>query len=298
MKKTRIPVWLLTGFLGSGKTTLLKAWLGDPALAHAAVVVNEIGEIGLDDRLLDGAVDRAALLANTCVCCTGLSGLEDALSTMWWDRLYRRRDRFDAVVIETTGLADPVPIRAAFEQTALLRERYELCGVIVTASATAALEVIDAHDEARSQLLNADLVIVTKVDRADDRALRQQLQALNPRASQVRSANASLGWAEVQELMQGGCKQPNRGPLAAIGAHDHHAHPSARFLALPEPVSLSFLQQQLAAMPTGSLLRVKGVVRLDDGTTQAVQWSLGDDSPSLTPFQGHAPALGLTCITG
>ena len=99
----RTPVWLLTGYLGAGKTTLLARWLREPALARAALVINEIGEVGLDDRLLDGAVDAASLLANACICCTGLPGLEQALSDLWWDALHRRRPSFDAVLIETTS---------------------------------------------------------------------------------------------------------------------------------------------------------------------------------------------------
>ena len=98
MKASRTPVWLLTGWLGSGKTTLLAAWLRDPALADAALIVNEIGEVGIDDRLLaGGAVDAASLVVDACVCCSGLPGLEEALADLVWDRLQRCRPAFDGV---------------------------------------------------------------------------------------------------------------------------------------------------------------------------------------------------------
>ena len=102
----RIPVYLLTGYLGSGKTSLLKAWLGQDAFKDAALVINELGEVGLDNQLLRGATESAALVASACVCCTGLPGLAEALEDLFWARLERRMPRFPNLVIETTGLAE------------------------------------------------------------------------------------------------------------------------------------------------------------------------------------------------
>ena len=109
----RIPVYLLTGYLGSGKTSLLKAWLGQDAFKDAALVINELGEVGLDNQLLSGATESAALVASACVCCTGLPGLAEALEDLFWARLERRMPRFPNLVIETTGLAEPGPVAEA-----------------------------------------------------------------------------------------------------------------------------------------------------------------------------------------
>lgn len=292
MKASRIPAWLLTGWLGSGKTTLLGRWLRDPLLADAALIVNEIGEVGLDDRLLAGAVDSASLVANACVCCTGLPGLEEALSDLYWDRLHRRRPAFGSVVIETTGLADPRGVIDAFERVPLLAQRYELAGVIVAASATAGIALIESHPEALAQVRCADAIVVTKTDRADGEPLAAALRELNPHAGIGRSAHGSLGWQEVKALVQaGGAGMPSP------DAHHHHHHAAARFLPLPEPLTRAALAGHLRALRDDErLLRLKGVVRLDDGGLHAVQWSAGDADAEVTAFEGDAPVLGLTRI--
>ena len=231
MASTRTPVWLITGYLGAGKTTLLTRWLAEPALAQAALVVNEIGEVGLDDRLLARAVDSAALVANACICCTGLPGLEQALTDMWWDRLQRRRPAFDAVLIETTGLADPGPVVQALAADDFLRERYQLAGVVVAVSATTAWSELHARPEALAQIRQADLLVITKTDRADAgpvRTLQQALQAERPEAAVACSAQGSFTWAEVQEHFAR--IQAASGARATQGAQDHpdgHAHDHA-----------------------------------------------------------------------
>ena len=139
---SRIPVYLLTGYLGSGKTTLLAIWLQAKELAQSALIINEVGEVGLDQHALRGMVESAALVANACICCTGLPGLEEALTELFWSRLHRKIEPFAAVIIETTGLADPLPIVQACGRDALLRERYRLAGVVTTLSATSGLQVL------------------------------------------------------------------------------------------------------------------------------------------------------------
>ncbi len=160
----RIPVYLLTGFLGSGKTSLLKAWLGQDAFKDAALVINELGEVGLDNQLLSGATESSALVANACVCCTGLPGLAEALEDLFWARLERRMHRFPNLVIETTGLAEPGPVAQALRSSDLLNERYRLAGVITCLSASTADAVLKQHAEARAQLAGADVLVITKTD--------------------------------------------------------------------------------------------------------------------------------------
>jgi G3E family GTPase len=160
----RIPVYLLTGYLGSGKTSLLKAWLAQPALKDAALVINELGEVGLDNQILSAASESSALVANACVCCTGLPGLAEALEDLFWARLERRIPRFPHLVIETTGLAEPGPVVQALNESDLLRERYRIAGVITCLSAATADAVLGQHAEARAQLAGADVLVITKTD--------------------------------------------------------------------------------------------------------------------------------------
>ena len=160
----RIPVYLLTGYLGSGKTSLLKSWLAQAEFKEAALVINELGEVGLDNQLLSGATESAALVANACVCCTGLPGLAEALEDLFWARLERRMHRFPNLIIETTGLAEPSPVAEALRSSDLLKERYRLAGVITCLSASTADAVLKQHAEARAQLAGADVLIITKTD--------------------------------------------------------------------------------------------------------------------------------------
>ncbi|HEY8580453.1 MAG TPA: GTP-binding protein, partial [Beijerinckiaceae bacterium] len=113
--RTRVPVLLLTGFLGSGKTSLLARWLRAPEFAGAMVIVNELGEVGLDDRLVATSSDAPLLLDNGCACCTANEDLVATLEKLFWDRLQRVIPKFDWVLIETTGIADPAPILASLE---------------------------------------------------------------------------------------------------------------------------------------------------------------------------------------
>lgn len=293
MKATRIPVWLMTGYLGSGKTTLLRAWLRDAALQDAALIVNEIGEVGLDDRLLSQTVDSASLISSACICCTGLPGLQDALADLWWDRLHRRRPAYGSVVIETTGLADPRSVIDAFESVPLLRERYRLAGVFTAVSAVAGLELIDTHPEAAAQVSAADAIIVTKCDRADGAAVERALRARHPRAAIARSQNASLDWPSAMAMATADRPASTLRWRAPVPA-DHGT--SAHFVPLDAPLTLAALHTQVDALHGNTLLRLKGVIRLDDGALRDVQWAVGDPSIAVAPFAGDAPRLGLTCI--
>ena len=300
MKATPTPVWLVTGYLGSGKTTLLSAWLREAPLADAALIVNEIGEVGLDDRLLAQAVDSAGLLSNACICCTGMQGLQEALQDLWWDRLHRRRPAFGSVVIETTGLADPGPVLEAFHSVEFLLQRYRLAGVVTTVAATAGAEVLAAHEEARAQVHHANVLIITKADRADATHLQAVLHRLNPAAAIAVSAQASVGWSEVVA----GMARTGEGHGTLNHDHDHehgpghhhHHEAQAGFLPLDAPLSWSALEQRIAALRTTPLLRLKGVVDMEGRGLQTLQWSLGDEAPLLEPYQGPSAPLGLTYI--
>lgn len=302
MKAQRTPVWLVTGYLGSGKTTLLSAWLREPLLAHAALIVNEIGEVGLDDRLLVQAVDSANLLPNACLCCTGMQGLQEVLQELWWDRLYRRRPAFGAVVIETTGLADPGPVLEAFRTQDFLRERYCLAGVVTTVAATAGVLVLSADAQAREQVAQADVVVITKTDQANAEPLVPVLQALNSRAAIACSACASLSWAKILALLPITPTKTHHVQATAPSGEQHHRHAhahdaSAAFLPLDLALSDAALQQHLCALRRTPLLRLKGLVEMAGSGLQTVQWSLGDKAVSLTPYDGPAELLGLTYIT-
>ena len=158
------PVTVLTGFLGAGKTTLLNHLLRQPELGRAAVLVNEFGQIGLDHLLVEKIDESTVLLNAGCLCCTVRGDLSRALR----DMLPRaRRDEIARVVIETTGLADPVPILATLMTDPVAATAYRLDGIVTVIDAVNGAAHLDTQEEAVRQVAVADRIIVSKVDLAD-----------------------------------------------------------------------------------------------------------------------------------
>lgn len=180
-----LPVLLVTGFLGSGKTTLIRRLLAGPAGANAAVVVNELGEAGIDHHLLRVTEERTVLLAGGCACCGMRDDLVAALRDLVAMNDRTAGPRIDRIVVETTGLADPAPILHALVADPLLRQRVRRGRVVATLDAAAGARNLACYDEAIRQVAAADVVVLTKGDLAPADAparLRDAVAALNPAA--------------------------------------------------------------------------------------------------------------------
>lgn len=296
----RIPVYLLTGYLGSGKTSLLKSWLTQPELQEAALIINELGEVGLDNQLLSVASESSALVANACVCCTGLPGLAEAMEDLFWARLHRRMPRFPSLVIETTGLAEPAPVVQALQVSDLLRERYRLAGVITCLSATTADAVLGQHAEARAQLSGANVLVLTKTDLVDDvvlsrlkQRLEHQLAHQGAQVAIATSAQASLSAAQVLQCLQEGAGRASQVPHHAhdhepthghAHTHDHNHSAQAHWWPLPDKVNGQALLTQIQTLQASlgpTLLRLKGRVLTEQGP-----WLI-----QLAPFETQAEVV-------
>lgn len=200
----RIPVTLLTGFLGAGKTTLLNHWMHQPGMAGVAVLVNEFGEVGIDHHLVDAVSDQMLLLDSGCLCCTVQGDLVAAFRKLS-DRVARGEIApITRVVIETTGLADPVPVLYTLMEEPFVCARYLCDTVIAAVSATHGMQQLSQNPECQRQVVAADRLLITKCDQASsaERAqLEDALAALNPQASRVPVRN---GVADLSVLMETG----------------------------------------------------------------------------------------------
>jgi G3E family GTPase len=187
---SQIPVTLLTGYLGAGKTTLLNRILGEPHGKRYAVIVNEFGEIGIDNDLVVDAEEEIFEMNNGCICCTVRGDLIRIL-----DGLMKRRGQFDAILIETTGLADPAPVAQTFFVDDDVRTRTRLDAIVTVADARhLPAQLADSH-EAAEQLAFADVVLLNKVDlvTADDlAAVERRIRAINSSAIVHRTSNCRI----------------------------------------------------------------------------------------------------------
>jgi len=163
---TQIPVTVLTGYLGSGKTTLLNRILTETHGKRFAVIVNEFGEVGIDNDLIVDADEEIFEMNNGCICCTVRGDLIRITA-----RLMRRSRAFDGIVVETTGLADPAPVAQTFFVGDEIRRKTKLDAIVTVTDAKHLLEQIDQAPEAQEQLAFADVVLLNKVDLVDESGL-------------------------------------------------------------------------------------------------------------------------------
>ena len=186
----KVPVSILTGFLGSGKTTLLNRILSEEHGKRIAVIENEFGEVGIDQALVINADEEIFEMANGCICCTVRGDLIRVLGN-----LMKRRDKFDYVLVETTGLADPGPVAQTFFMDDEIREEFALDGIVTLVDAAHIEQQLGRSDESTEQIAFADVLVLNKTDLANAEALDRletRLRDMNRMARVVRSERANV----------------------------------------------------------------------------------------------------------
>jgi G3E family GTPase len=224
-----IPATILTGFLGSGKTTLLKRILTEAHGQKIAVIENEFGDENIDNEILvQDSTEQIIQLNNGCVCCTIREDLRTTLS----DLAQKRRKgelKFDRVVIETTGLADPGPVAQTFFMDDEIAESYLLDSILTLVDAKHAESQLDTRQEARRQIGFADQIFISKTDLVDNatvEALIHRIKHMNPRAKQTRVHFGNVPLAEVFDLrgFNLNAKLDIDPEFLNADSHDHHDH--------------------------------------------------------------------------
>ena len=282
-----IPVVVLTGFLGSGKTTLLQRLLTFPETSDAAVLVNEFGEIGIDHHLVQYADEDLVMLANGCICCT----IRDDLGKAMRDLLERRSSgaipAFARLFIETTGLADPVPILHTLMTEPVVDRAYRLVRIVTTVDAVNGESHLARQPESAKQAAVADRIVITKCDLAPGAAverLSERLRRLNPSAPILTAPlpalrpDALLGgedstledkpdnvraWLDEEAYGASGTASHRHHPPLDVNRHDERI--AASCLVFDEPIDWAAFCVWLTMLLHGrgeDVLRVKGIVNV------------------------------------
>jgi G3E family GTPase len=267
----RVPVTVLTGFLGSGKTTLLNYILTESHGQRIAVIENEFGEIGIDDALVLDAEEEIFEMNNGCICCTVRGDLIRILGN-----LVRRRDRFDRIVVETTGLADPAPVAQTFFVDDDMCSHLRLDAIVTLVDAKHILAHLDevkpegVENEAVEQVAFADRLVVNKIDLVDDgqlAAVERRLRSINAVAEIVR---ATYGKVDLDAVLGIGAFDLDRvlemdPQFLAQADHLHDQSVTSVGIDLPgevEPGRLNRWIGRLLAEKGTDIFRMKGILAL------------------------------------
>ena len=277
MKK--IPVSVITGFLGSGKTTLLSELLNSDNMQNAAIIINEFGEIGIDNLLVKSSVENTLLLENGCVCCSIRGDLSDTIAGLFSQVKNQDIPLFDIILIETTGLAQPGPIVQTIQTDISINNRCEFDKVITVVDSVSVQQQVQLHQEPSTQIIQADIIYLSKTDIAKSELIKNAhsiITRLNPSATIINK----ISNLQIRETIESLHFKKN----CYICDHDDHSHEHSHShktenhlsdyknwslktkIPLDKEKFLEWLSTLYSFYPL-SILRLKGFVKFE-GTSQ------------------------------
>ncbi|RUV40242.1 GTP-binding protein [Mesorhizobium sp. M1A.T.Ca.IN.004.03.1.1] len=298
------PVTVLTGYLGAGKTTLLNRILSEQHGKKYAVIVNEFGEVGIDNDLIVDADEEVFEMNNGCICCTVRGDLIRII-----EGLMRRKDRFDAILVETTGLADPAPVAQTFFVDDDVRQKTKLDAIITVVDAKHLLGEIDRAHEAQEQLAFADIVILNKTDLVTAKelaAVEARIQKINPTATIKHTTRCDV---PLDQVLNRGAFDLDRvleiepDFLDGDHEHEHDDHVTSFSLVTEQPLDpKKFLPwvQMITQRFGMDVLRMKGILSFKDDddrfVVQAVHMLLEGDHQR--PWKANEPRVSRLVFIG
>jgi G3E family GTPase len=261
-----IPVTVITGYLGSGKTTLLNRLLTYEHGRKVAVIVNELGDVGIDSQLVTNADEEILEMNNGCICCTVRGDLIRIIGT-----LFAKEEKFDHLVIETTGLADPAPVIQSFFVDDVMRSKTELDAIVTVVDAKHIVEHWDSS-EAQEQIAFADVILLNKMDLVSPEqvdGLEKRVRGANAIAKIYRTQNCELAIDSVLGVKSFDLKNAlSIDPeFLSEAAHEHDETVSSISIVEKGSVNsdkLSTWLNQLVQAEGQNLFRMKGILNVDD----------------------------------
>lgn len=301
----RTPVTVLTGYLGAGKTTLLNRILTETHGKRYAVIVNEFGEVGIDNDLIVNADEEIFEMNNGCICCTVRGDLIRILGG-----LLKRRRKFDGIIVETTGLADPAPVAQTFLVDDDVRRNTKLDAIVTVVDAKHLLGEIDQAHEAQEQIAFADVILLNKTDLVSESQLKEietRIKSINPYATVHRTERCAL---DLDKVLDRSAFDLNRvlefEPDFLDEMHDHQHDSHIKSLSLTSEVALvpeKFLSwmHEIVQQFGPDILRLKGIIQFKDDPDRFVMqgvhmllegdhqraWNAGEPRSSRLVFIGR-----------
>jgi G3E family GTPase len=263
--ETKIPVTVLTGYLGAGKTTLLNRILSENHGRRFAVVINEFGELGVDNDLVIDAEEEIFEMNNGCICCTVRGDLIRILST-----LMKRRGKFDGIIVETTGLANPAPVAQTFFVDEDVKRATTLDAIVTVVDAKHIAARLADSEEARAQIAFADVLLLNKTDlvAADDLAAAEaRIRAINPTARVIRTERSAAPLDAVLDRKAFSLDRILTEVDEAFLAESEHSHDDevrSVSITLDRPIDPEKFNLWIGALlqtDGADLLRTKGILR-------------------------------------